>query len=481
MSETIGEMILPGTYIDVRAEGLIGVGGISVGNVGVVGTASRGPLNEVKVLASYAEALDTFGDYDRWDPAASTPNLTLTRTLEQVFAGGASTVYAVRVATSGGAAMASASWKVQENPTTDLFTFAALTPGTWANGLRATLDATGSGPVTLTLSLPRPNGQARESFEGATALALAQAINANSRWVRVATLPTGTAATTRPGRVDAAAPSTQGGPDGASAGTTDVATGLDKLANETVNILVVGGNSCQTIGATVLKHLEATESDGRERIAILGASSDVPATIAANDVPVASNARVVLVSPGIKADDAARSGEQDRQVALSAPYAAALVAGRLAGLAPHVSLTNKDVAVDGLTTEYTRAQQKQLLGNRVLVLFRGLGTRVLKGISTDAGAFKQISVRRIVDYAKEGVRRGSNPYIGKLNNARVRAALKATLDGFLSGMVLDEMLTAYTLDVSATRRQEIDGVCLVTMTLQPTFSIDFVKVIMNLE
>ena len=29
-----------------------------------------------------------------------------------------------------------------------------------------------------------------------------------------------------------------------------------------------------------------------------------------------------------------------------------------------------------------------------------------------------------------------------------RAALKATLDGFLSGMVLDEMLTGYTLDVT---------------------------------
>jgi len=79
------------------------------------------------------------------------------------------------------------------------------------------------------------------------------------------------------------------------------------------------------------------------------------------------------------------------------------------------------------------------------------------------------------------VRIGSNPYIGRLNNARVRAALKATLDGFLSGMVVDEMLTAYTLDVLATRQEEINGIARVAMTLQPTFSIDFVKVIMNLE
>ncbi|HEU0012776.1 MAG TPA: phage tail sheath C-terminal domain-containing protein, partial [Longimicrobium sp.] len=168
-------------------------------------------------------------------------------------------------------------------------------------------------------------------------------------------------------------------------------------------------------------------------------------------------------------------------VRLPASYAAALVAGRVSTLAPHVSLTNKDVAAEDLTRHYTRAEQKGLLGVRVLVLHKNLGIRVLKGTTTDDGAFRQVSVRRVVDYAKAGVRAGSNPYIGRLNNARVRAALQATLDGFLSSMVLDEMLTAYELSVTATRRQEIEGQCIVTMTLQPTFSIDFVKVIMNLQ
>ena len=101
MSEAIGEMILPGTYIEVRAEGLIGVGGISTGNIGVVGTANRGPLNSVVILGSYSEALDTFGSYDRWPGTVTTPALTLTRTLEQIFKGGGSTVYAVRVAEPG--------------------------------------------------------------------------------------------------------------------------------------------------------------------------------------------------------------------------------------------------------------------------------------------------------------------------------------------------------------------------------------------
>ena len=119
--------------------------------------------------------------------------------------------------------------------------------------------------------------------------------------------------------------------------------------------------------------------------------------------------------------------------------------------------------------------------NQVLVLQKNLGIRVLKGITTDTGAFRQISVRRIVDYAKAGVRIGANPYIGRLNNERVRGAMKATLDGFLSSMVLGEMLTAYKLDVTATRAQEIAGEALVSMMLMPTFSIDVIKVIMTLQ
>ena len=48
-------------------------------------------------------------------------------------------------------------------------------------------------------------------------------------------------------------------------------------------------------------------------------------------------------------------------------------------------------------------------------------------------------------------------------------------------MVNDEMLVSYKLEVTATRDDERKGVARVTMTLQPTFSIDFIKVTMFLE
>lgn len=473
MSEAIGEMIIPGTYIEVRAEGLIGVGGISTGNIGVVGTANRGPLDEVTILGSYSEALDTFGSYDRWPEAETTARLTLTRTLEQVFKGGGSTVYAVRVANGSPKTM---TWSVEDATTptaAKLFTLTATSPGTWANDIAVTLTTPPTDPATIELQYRR----LKETFTGANAEDLVREINDASHLVTATGLKNDDKAKS-PKTITKATGG--GGPDGTGATSTEIAGGLDLLAREPVNIIAIGDLVANTVASTVLAHLAATENDGRERLAVLGVSGDALATIKTDSVS-AGNARLILVAPGIVADDASRVNDADKRVNLKASYAAALVAGRLSTLAPHISLTNKDIAADGLTRDYTRAEQKQLLGNRVLVLQKNLGIRILKGITTDDGPFRQISVRRIVDYAKAGVRIGSNPYIGRLNNSRVRAALKATLDGFLSGMVVDEMLISYALDVTATRAQEIVGQALVTMTLRPTFSIDFIKVIMNLE
>ncbi len=470
MSETITEMILPGTYIEVRAEGLIGVGGISTGNIGVVGTANKGPVGTAVLLGDYSTARDTFGPYDRWSTVPGATPLTLTRTLEQLFAGGASSVYAVRVANG---TPTTQKWTVNGTTDTTLLTLTAKSPGSWGAGVTFKFDQP-TNPTLLTFSYAGK----KETYTLSTAERLAADINAGSNFFTSST-PTATNAQAVPAKV-VASTTDVGGADGASAGPSDVANGLGVLAPSPINIVCVGGLSANEVASQVLTHLERTENDGSERIAILGGSTDDPSALLAADGSKVSSPRVVLVAPGLVAEDAA-STAAIKTVNLPASYTAAVVAGRIATLAPHVSLTNKDLPVEDVTTHYSRAQQKQLLGGQVLVVRPLLGMRVVKGITTDTGAFKQLSVRRIVDYAKAGVRIGGNPYIGRLNNERVRAALKATLDGFLSGMVLDEMLVGYTLDVSATRDQQIKGIAVVTMTLKPTFSIDFVKVIMNLE
>src|SRR5260221_7309275 len=91
-------VILPGTYITVRDEGLISVGGISTGNIGIFGSAVEGDINKVFTLSSLTDAKDIFGPKP---PPKTYPNadaVTLLKAMELLFANGASTVYAVRTA-----------------------------------------------------------------------------------------------------------------------------------------------------------------------------------------------------------------------------------------------------------------------------------------------------------------------------------------------------------------------------------------------
>lgn len=361
------EMVLPGVYIEVRAEGLITGGPISAGNIGIVGTAKQAkdsdgndlPNLEVVRLSGYNEGKQIFGDYNAFDPTKPDQELTLVRALELAYFNGASTVYAVRV-----------------DP------------------------------------------------------------------------------------------------------TSTYQDGLDKLLNADVQIVVAAGQDFE-FDEELKAHVENASTDEvkRERIAIVGGKLNATVDYI-KEHQVSDEGRLIVVAPGIKFFDAAAK----KDVILPAAYTAAAVAGVLSSRDPEVSLTNKTVTVAGLETSFKAATLKDLITNGgVLALEERRGFRVVKGITTAQGAFSQITTRRIVDYARRGVRAAADPFIGLLNNDRVRKALKGSINGFLASMVDDEMLILYKLDVTATRDDEKRGIAKVIMTLQPTFSIDFIQVVMFLE
>jgi Phage tail sheath C-terminal domain len=472
MSESIAEMVIPGTYIEVRSEGLISVGAIATGNIGVVGTAARGPVNTVVPLGSYTDALDHFGAFDPFDsPIVSGAPLTLTRTIQKLYQGGAGSVFAVRIA-DGTPPTATAA--VHAAGATAAFTLTAVDAGSWGNTITYTVVNKG------TQAAPKWNlvlvaGQVKETYVGANVGAVHDAIAA----ARSQLVTVGSASNPTSGFDTVATPTAlAGGGDLPNVTSPDVEAGLAVLDDPTltINLVVVGGLGSAIVRDSVGAHVDETENEGRERIAILGASASDEDTVT-NEVEAIANKRIVLVAPGLVETDAA-SG---RQVTLPPPYLAAMVTGMLSSLAPEISLTNVALPVSDLDQHYNSAALETLLLNRVLLVRLKLGFQIVRSITTDPGAFAQISVRRIVDFAKAGVRQGADPYIGRLNNPRVRAALKATLDGFLSQMVLDEMLESYELDVTATRAQEVRGFAIVTMTLAPTFSIDFIRVTMTLQ
>jgi hypothetical protein len=260
--------------------------------------------------------------------------------------------------------------------------------------------------------------------------------------------------------------------------------GLEKLLDQDVQIIVAAGQD-DSFGDELDAHCQNASTDAikRDRIAVVGTGdlgNDASASLnKVTDHTLASD-RVILVAPGIKVTD--NAAEPPKEVTLPGAYAAAAVAGLLSSLPPHFSPTNKTLRVGGLEHRYTDAGLAQLVKSRVLALEQRQGFRIVKGITTSTNtAWTQITTRRIVDYAKYGVRSAANSYIGLLNNDRVRGALRATINSFLAQMVTDEMLVSYELNVTATREQERQGIVQVTMTLRPTFSIDYIQVTMFLE
>lgn len=360
-------LTVPGTYIRVRAEGLIRAGGISVGNVGIVGTADTGFDLGTVLLSDYATAVATFGESDRYQGGAG--KLNLTRGLAILFANGAKTVFA-------------------------------------------------------------------------------RALDADEN------------------------------PD-----KTDFKAALTELLKEDVNILVAPelntADGLETLKAVALD----AEGKGKDLIVVVGSDASALADIKAQ---APREGRVLLTTPGIFAFDKLepnpKTGKNGLDVQLAGNYGAAAVAGLLASLPPQSSPTNKPLAgVSKLSKRYAYGEIEDLINGRLMVLEQKGDVRVVRGITTDDGPWKQVTTRRIVNFAKDGIRKAANPFIGRLNNTRVRKALHGAIDGFLTTMVVDEQLIAYTLDVSATRDDEIGGRAVVIAVLQPTFSIDFVTVTLVLE
>jgi len=569
----MAEAILPGVYIEVRPEGLIVPGQISVGNVGIVGTASKGEVDKAFLVSDYGDARQTFGAYDSFiDPGTQkkrVDELTLVRALEQAFAYGATTVWAVRVA---GGSKKKAEFKVK-SATGDCVTLTTKSEGKWGNDLAINVfdaeenafvedekvtfapapielnhknvlesarnrvthfdDGTGvtrvfagadivytggappsgkvkidpaTGELTFHDPTETPNdadkltasyvvdkanavnvtlklGAANEVYTVVSGDDLVADIAANSAWVDAKAEANSKELPSKSASVDTFSSFKDGNNGEAGA---DYEAGLNLLLNEDAHI-IVGAGQDDSFGSELDKHCQKASTDviKRDRIAVVGSKPQDPKKgeaffdyLRGHSL---SSDRLIFVAPGIQAKDAAATPPAD--VLLPGSYAAAAVAGLLASLSPHISLTNKVLPVDGLERIFTPPELTQLVQRGILLLEKRQGFRVVRGITTQppGSAFAQITTRRIVDYAKYGVRSAATPYIGLLNNERVRGALKATVNSFLAEMVLDEMLVSYELAVTATRADEVKGIARVTMTLRPTFSIDFIKVTMFLE
>lgn len=358
MAETFvsANLILPGTYIRVRSEGLIGVRGISAGNIGIVGAAEQG-TGETATISSVPEAEEAFGP-----PAvdAAGRSLNLTAMIGELYRNGARTVHA-----------------------------------------RPVSDSSDQGLYT---------------------------------------------------------------------------TAFNEVVKEDVQILVAPDLGTSAALNVLPPVIETAENNNQDLIAVIGADG---ADAGAVEDQAQTNDRIILVAPGYFVFNPA---DPDTDVDLPGNFTAGPVAALISSLAPHISPTNKTLpGVTRLSERYSYAERIGLVQNRILALEQRNGIRVVRGLTTDDGGFTQITTRRIVDFAKAGIRQVSDGFIGRLNNDRVRAALHSAIDGFLTTMRVDEQLTDYQLEVTATRADEIANRAIVNVLLQPTFSIDYIAVTIVLQ
>ncbi len=566
----MAETVLPGVTIEVRAEGLIVPLGITVGNLGVVGTANKGPINTPVILGGFTEAREVFGNFNAFSNDKD-KDLTLVRALELAFNFGATTAIAVRVADTTTAAKAKAATFMVKSATGDCVLLTAKTEGTWGNDLEVNVfdaeedafiekevhdgaasisllhhdvvasarnrisvftfstgltksaklrsDGDGGGALKsgevqiekatgkLTFFAGEEPTNAADKVTASYVVAKKDAVEVTLRlgsseevytvvngedlvaditqrpsaWVKAEGKANKTERPTKSATKDEFAAFGKGGNQAGSDGVTGALyqDGLDALLNQPAHIIIAAGQA-DDFGDELAAHCQVASSDTikRDRIAVVG--SRLNADLAALQGHTLNSDRLIFVAPGIKATD--RAATPPVEVTLPGAYTAAAVAGLLSSFDPHVSLTNKVLSVGGLETRFTLPQLRQLVQARVLALEVREGFRIVKGITTATDtAFHQITTRRIVDFAKFGVRSAANPFIGKLNNERVRGALRTSINSFLTDMVQKEMLISYDLAVTATRPQEIQGIVQVTMVLRPTFSIDFIQVTIFLE
>jgi hypothetical protein len=192
------------------------------------------------------------------------------------------------------------------------------------------------------------------------------------------------------------------------------------------------------------------------------------------------------VAPGCKPREAqsalASKLISDRFMLLAPHGVAGATAGMLGNLTYFFSPTFKNVS--GLSALNLRmdveAQKDFLRGNVVPVVNdRSKGIIVLRGLTTDGD---QVNVRRTADRAVRGVKMIGDQFIGRLNNADGRSALKEKLVEFFLQLQKDGAIVpstdgkdpAFKVSVSSSQTDFALGIVRVEVAVRPVRAIDYI-------
>ncbi|MFQ5759132.1 MAG: phage tail sheath subtilisin-like domain-containing protein [Candidatus Bathyarchaeia archaeon] len=441
--------ILPGVEIKVVKE-IVPQQLHPSGIVGLVGTAEKGPILMPTPVTSYRAFKEKFG---------SDTTQSLIKEARVCFLNGVFEVFATRIEAAGSV---NASVTLKNMDGENVVRLEAIPLGEAGNKIKVGVT---KGTVKGTVAIQLANGVTFEVWDNVVMdrksdSYLVSVLNSNSKLVSAKDL-------TKPAKplknpLPAFVEETLAGGFTAQPAIKDYEAALETFEMEPDIDMVSACNSWDPkVHALVDAHCTNMSKDAKNRIGI------------------------GTVAPGESIEDITKRTDvlaTDRFV-LVAPYGCSgAVAGLISKLDYYESPTFKALTgVAELEVRYTPSQLMELLKAGILALEarRGRGIIVEKGISTSK---EQISVTRIADHAVRGARNVCENFIGTLNTAGGRTALRQKLTEFLMRMEREEAVVPsvdgtqppFLVDVYSSQLDFAQGIVRVDIAVRPVRAMDYI-------
>jgi phage tail sheath protein FI len=441
--------VIPGVEVKVIKE-IIPPAPYPSGVVAMIGTAERGPELTPTHLGSWREFADMFGDSTEY---------TLTQNAKQCFQNGVFEVVATRIVGKGGE-YASVTLKDGEKANTVELKAKAIgeagddvgykvEPGTTENTVRLLLSDGVVFEVFDDLVMARRSDKY-----------LVKYVNENSNLANANDLRSKTKA---PGNNPAPDEGTlKGGKPPGDPAVEDFEAALERIEAEPEVDMV---HACEVtdpkVHALIEAHCVNMSTGAMGRIGIGSVEEGEAISDIIKRTEVLASDRFILVAPhGV----------------------VGAVAGLISKLSYFQSPTFKPTTgLAALEEKYTPSQARQLLNAGILPLWaqKGKGIIVIKGITTSK---EQINVTRTTDHAVRLVKATGDQFIGTLNNATGRAALKEKITELMLRMEnegaivpsVDGTEPAFIVDVYSSQLDFAQGIVRVDLAVRPVRAIDYI-------
>jgi uncharacterized protein len=428
-------LIVPDLYVQIVPPTITLLNGVPTNVLGVVGTASWGPVNSPTIVSGMASYAQKFG-------AIQNRKYDLGTAVAAAVLQGASNFRCVRV-TDGTDTAASVV------VLTNCITFTGKYTGTLGNGLSVTLAAGSAASTTkATVSLAGFAPEVYDNIGGsgnAFWVNLANAINLGANALRgpsqfiIATAGAGVTAPTL------TAYALTGGTDGVATITASTLIGVDTVPRK-------GMYALRGTGASIAMLADADDSTQWTTQVSYGLSEGTYMIMVGPAGDTISNAVSVKATAGIDSyaakllfgDWVLFNDNVNGVQRLISPQG--FVAGLLANLAPQGSSLNKPLygivgTQKSIANQNYSSAELQLLGQAGIDIIANpvpggsyFGARFGHNTSSNA-VINGDNYTRMTNYIASTINAGMGLYIGKLQTPSVRLQAKATLDNFFSAML----------------------------------------------